>query len=108
MPMLKGIRIKEARERAGLTQKELAMRCGRLSVRQLQRIENGESDVTGDTLIKIARELNVSLDYLAGRVDEPNQTLGIELSPELKRLVTRFSALPKDIQDAIMSLVFRE
>jgi transcriptional regulator with XRE-family HTH domain len=105
--MLKGNRVKEARERAGLTQKELAQRCGRLSVRQLQRIENGESDVTGDTLIKIARELNVSLDYLAGQVDNPTQA-GRDLSPTVRRFVDRFNALPDDVQEAIMRAVFRD
>jgi transcriptional regulator with XRE-family HTH domain len=107
MPMLKGERIKAARERKGLTQAELAKRCGRLSTRQLQRIETGDSDVTGDTLIKIARELNVSLDYLAGRVDEPSQTIR-GISPEMERFIARFGELPQDLRDLIMRLVFRK
>jgi transcriptional regulator with XRE-family HTH domain len=74
MPLLKGRRIKERREQLGMTQVEFAKKI-KISTRQLQRIEAGESDVTGDTFIKIANALSASLDYLSGTIDQPTEHL---------------------------------
>lgn len=56
-------RIKELRIRQGLSQDELASQSG-LSLRTIQRIENGESDPRGDTLKRLAQALHVSMDEL--------------------------------------------
>jgi DNA-binding XRE family transcriptional regulator len=47
-----GVLIKEAREKAGLTQEELAKRSG-TSRHYISRIENGKSELRTDTLEKI-------------------------------------------------------
>ncbi len=41
-------KVKELRKRKGFSQEELAEQSG-LSLRTIQRIENGESDPTGDS-----------------------------------------------------------
>jgi transcriptional regulator with XRE-family HTH domain len=57
-------RIKELRSRRGLSQEELAERSG-LSLRTIQRIENGETDPRGDSLRRLADSLGTSPDELA-------------------------------------------
>ncbi len=59
-------RIREARQLAGLTQKELAARIG-VSAGTLSDYENGNHDPRSDYLSKIADECNVSVDFLLGR-----------------------------------------
>lgn len=47
-------RIKELRSQNGFSQDEMAKRAG-LSLRTIQRIESGETEPRGDTLIRIAK-----------------------------------------------------
>lgn len=56
-------RVKELRKRKGLTQEDLTESSG-LSLRTIQRIENGETEPTGDTLKKISHSLNITPDEL--------------------------------------------
>lgn len=58
-----GSRIKQLRNQRALSQEALAEESG-LSLRTIQRIENGSSNPTGDTLKKLAQALNVSPDEL--------------------------------------------
>ena len=58
-----GIRIKEAREKKGYTQEQLAELVG-LSVQHISVIERGVKSPRLDTFIHIANELEVSADYL--------------------------------------------
>lgn len=62
-------KIKEARQKANLTQKELAARIG-VSAGTLSDYENGNHDPRSDYLSKIADECNVSVDFLLGRESE--------------------------------------
>ncbi|MBS2099006.1 helix-turn-helix domain-containing protein [Carboxylicivirga linearis] len=62
-------KIKELRERNGLSQEELCENSG-ISLRTIQRIENGESVPRGSTLKMIASTLNVSSDSLINTLDE--------------------------------------
>ena len=59
-------KIKEARQRAKLTQKELALRIG-VSAGTLSDYENGNHDPKSDYLSKIADECGVTVDFLLGR-----------------------------------------
>lgn len=54
-------RVKDLRIKQGLSQEELADKTG-LSLRTIQRIENGESVPRGDTLKRLAVALKVSPD----------------------------------------------
>lgn len=62
-------KIKEARQLAKLTQKELAARIG-VSAGTLSDYENGNHDPKSDYLSKIADECGVTVDFLLGREEE--------------------------------------
>ena len=56
-------RVKELRNRKGISQNTLAEESA-LSLRTIQRIENGETNPTGDSLKRLSNALNVNLDEL--------------------------------------------
>ena len=56
-------RVKEFRTQKGMSQEVLAEESG-LSQRTVQRIENGESNPTGDTIRRISNALNINPDEL--------------------------------------------
>jgi len=57
------IKIKDLRNRKGLSQEQLAEES-KLSLRTVQRIEKGESIPRGDTLVKLTQALGVTPDDL--------------------------------------------
>jgi transcriptional regulator with XRE-family HTH domain len=57
------IRLKELRTNKGMSQEFLADESG-LSLRTIQRIENGESNPTGESLKRLSNALNVNPDEL--------------------------------------------
>jgi transcriptional regulator with XRE-family HTH domain len=57
------IRLKELRNQKGLSQEVLADESS-LSLRTIQRIENGETNPTGDTLQRLSNAMNVNPDEL--------------------------------------------
>ena len=61
-----GERLKEIREERGVSMSELARQMG-TSQQNISRWEKGERVPSGETLIKLADFLNVSIDYLVGR-----------------------------------------
>ena len=70
-------KIKELRNRKRLSQEELAEKS-ELSLRTIQRIENGQTEPLGDSLKKIAAALEVDLDELTDwAVQEDNVFLRI-------------------------------
>ena len=56
-------RVKELRNKKGMSQEVLAEESG-LSLRTIQRIENGESNPTGDSLKRLSNALDVNPDEL--------------------------------------------
>lgn len=66
-----GNRIKEARIKAGLSQKQLSEKLELMAVYtcrgSVSRIENGKRAITDIELDAISKILNVSLDYLFDR-----------------------------------------
>ena len=58
-----GIRIREGREKMGLTQEELAEKVG-VSKQHICRIETGYRTCSYDLLLKISDVLGASTDYL--------------------------------------------
>ena len=60
---LLGLRIKELRKQKGMSQEFLAEESG-LSSRTIQRIENGETNPTGDSLKRLSNALNINPDEL--------------------------------------------
>jgi len=61
MPL--GTRIRKARERARISQAELARRIG-ISLTSMNAIERGHTDPRASRIVAIARELGVSTDAL--------------------------------------------
>ena len=59
-----GKKVKSLRNRKGLSQELLAEKSG-LSLRTIQRIENGETEPRGETLKRLASTLEVSPDEIA-------------------------------------------
>lgn len=57
--------LKEIRLERGITQEELASRIG-VSQSQIARYENDDSEPTLDTLRKLSKELDCTLDELIG------------------------------------------
>jgi transcriptional regulator with XRE-family HTH domain len=67
---MRGDRLRLIREARGFTQVDLAQRIG-IHAQQLYKIENNIStNPSADTLVALARVLDVSTDYLLGLVDE--------------------------------------
>ena len=64
------LRIKEARERAGFSQKELANRIG-VAPNTFNGYEKGNHDPKTSQLVKIALECKTSMDYLLGQTNDP-------------------------------------
>ena len=60
---LLGLRIKELRKQKGMSQQFLSNESG-LSLRTIQRIENGETNPTGESLKRLSNALNVNPDEL--------------------------------------------
>lgn len=60
---LLGLRIKELRKQKGMSQELLAEESG-LSLRTIQRIENGETNPTGESLKRLSNALFVNPDEL--------------------------------------------
>jgi transcriptional regulator with XRE-family HTH domain len=75
-----GERLKAIRERRGLSQNELSRRSG---VRQalISELEAGKKmDTTGLALVRLARVLAVSVDYLLGTFDPDSERLATEFA----------------------------
>lgn len=94
------MKIKEIRERLGLSQRELARNLG-LFPQAISRYESGTGEPNIETLIKIADFFNVSIDELVGR-----ETEAVNLKPldetrkELVRAIINGSNAVVDRLDA--------
>ena len=81
-----GSKIKEARERAHLTQEELAEIID-ISRTHMSVIERGVKTPKLDTFVKIVKALNLSADaLLLDGMDQVNDSIVAELSVRLGRL----------------------
>lgn len=76
---MRGDRLAQVREKRGLTQAELAESLG-LGTQQIYRYENGKTEPDGEIVAKIAKELNVSTDYLLGITDNPTPYIDADLT----------------------------
>jgi transcriptional regulator with XRE-family HTH domain len=77
-----GERLKWAREKKGLNQRDLAKLTG-MSEPQLSRYEHDKQFPSADGLETLARQLEIPVDFLLGLTDDPLvQYTGTELSIE--------------------------
>ncbi|RFB31383.1 XRE family transcriptional regulator [Brevibacillus sp. VP] len=76
--MALGERLKAARKAKKLTQHELSQLVG-INRSTYAKYETGGNEPDNDTLQKLADFFGVSIDYLLGRVNDPNRTLNQEV-----------------------------
>lgn len=96
-------RLKELRKRKGFSQEELAESTG-LSLRTIQRIENGETEPRNDSLKRLGDALNLPADEVLDWTikEDKNSLISLNLSgliavffPILGILITYMMWLPK-------------
>lgn len=97
-----GHRIKKLREAKGYKQEQLAGLLN-ISRQQLQRWEVGGVDPSGDWLVKLAKELETTTDYLLGASEDPypDMTEG-DLSTMEHKLVAAVRA--RDVLEAMKTI----
>ncbi|AKX95661.1 transcriptional regulator [Moorella thermoacetica] len=99
-----GKRIKELREKIGLTQEELAERV-QISRSALANYESGYREPKGEILVRFAKALNTSTDFLLGnevKVDKTNdKTKKYELD-EATLLFARLSNLTPEGREKVL------
>lgn len=102
-------RIKEARKKAGMSQKFVAMELGVASP-SVSNWESGKTNPTNENIKALAALFNVSADYLLG-IDEPQPTttpmpidphtyyaeqFGPETQAIIDELLAKLQAMPED------------
>ncbi len=97
-------RLKELREKSGLNQEGLGLKLS-LSQSTISAYEIGERTPDLNTLIRIAKFFNVSIDYLAGlsNIKQIIQTSDLS-SDELEHLYT-YRQLSKNDQEKVNAYI---
>lgn len=99
--------IKEAREKAGLSQKTLAAAIG-VAANTFNGYETGKHDPKSDLLIAIANECGVSVDFLLGlEKDEETINRAPSLSEEARQIARRYDVatlIIKNVVKAVLSI----
>lgn len=106
-----GERIRRRRTRLGLTQEELAAAIG-CSYQQVQKYESGANRVSAGTLLRIARRLEVPVDWFFlgfGDHDEdtPDPAPGAASSRRTVELVRAFEAIDDETVRAALTALAR-
>ena len=100
-------RLKECREKLGISKHETARRIG-VSQPAYLRYESGDRKPSLQMTKEIAKVLNTSVDYLVGKSDDTNPNL-IEISKddnnELFRIVELCSRMDEKQQKRIISYI---
>jgi transcriptional regulator with XRE-family HTH domain len=92
-----GERITELRENKNMTQKELADKI-KLNKSVMNRIESGERPIRETELSSIADALEVSTDYLLGRI-EPEKKYYELTDKDEKDISERLQAMIEDLEN---------
>lgn len=103
-------RIKEAMRIKGLKQVDLCRLTGEASSKISQLVNGKVEDPRLSTALKIADALDVSLDYLAGRTDNPagltsDELEGLRINAEARAMLRGFSLLPPEGRESVMEQV---
>ena len=92
-------RIKEEREKMGLSQEELAKRIGYTNKSSIAKVEAGQVDLPQSKIMAFANALHVTPSYLTGWEDkqkEASPVIGEDLSPSDKKLMEILPKLNED------------
>src|SRR5579859_83998 len=85
-------RLRQLREAAGLSQAQLAARVG-VNVNLINRYENGVAEPSPIVLKHLAKELQVTSDYLLGLVNEQDAHIEVQsLSPDERKFLQALRA----------------
>lgn len=103
-------RINQAMKLAHMEQVDLVKKSGE-SVSKVSMLVNGKTkDPRMSTLINIAEALDVSLDYLAGRTDNPmgfcdEELEGLRIDARARELLEGFELLPIEGKETVQEMV---
>lgn len=98
-------KLKELREKSGLTQTDLASKFG-FSNQRYNYYETGRNEPDNQTLIKFAQFFNVSTDYLLGLTDDPVSYKEKKIPStleEIEKMYAEFLSKNKMMKDGIVS-----
>lgn len=79
-------RLNEKMKEQGLTKKDLAEKTG-LSARAIEYFQNGKRFPNVESLLKISKAFNVSMEYMIGEEDEPS-LINSDLSFDTDRMIS--------------------
>ena len=94
-------RLRDAREKRGLKQAGLAHRA-RLQVSAISHFETGTRKPSFDNLRRLADALDVTTDYLLGRVTD---TQALQGADRLHRHLDRLTANDRDIAEDFLTML---
>ena len=105
-----GERIREIRDKRGMTQEKLAEAAG-LSKSFLSEVENDKSNISSQILLRIANELGASMDYLLdGTVREALEREPVVIPLALSKYAEKMNltyAQTRELLDAHNSVIAR-
>jgi len=93
-------RLKKLRGERGLSQASLAEKSG-LQPAAISHFETGQRAPSFENLRKLSDALNVSVDYLLGRIDEEKHGQGLAASPRAQQLFRHAEKLTDEGFDAL-------
>lgn len=93
-----GSRIRNRRTQLGLTQKELADQAG-ISPPAINRFEKGDKSPSIDTLVKLAKILGTSTDFLLGA----ESAEGLFLDSDTCEAFKNFTSLPQEHRQIVLA-----
>ena len=97
-------RLRAAREKRGLKQGDLAGRAG-LQASAISHFETGARKPSFDNLRRLADALEVTTDYLLGRVTEAQALAGAD---KLHRHLDRLSSEDRDIAEDFLQILAKK
>lgn len=84
--MFRADRFRTLRDAHGYTHSEMADLLA-ISVRQIARYENNETDPSGNTVSRMAQVFGVSADYLLGLTDDPSSSVKVDNLTAMEKVV---------------------
>lgn len=106
---MKGLRIREAREAKGMSQKMLSIKLGK-SQTTISGWENEAKKPGIETIEKLADIFGVTTDYLLGRTEAPitlhtTNTPYMQVTPFEKDIVEKYRESSRDMQKGVCRLL---
>jgi transcriptional regulator with XRE-family HTH domain len=100
--MLLKDRINASRLKLGLTQKELASKAA-ITQATISRLESGDLvQLQSKSLTRLAKSLNVSIDYLVGDSDKISNEIIIKIDPVAGALFDIYQKLDNDLRKTVL------